>query len=1006
MGKVRCGAMIVAGILQVCCACASALDPSLDISQYAHTAWKLRDGFTRGTILTLAQTPDGYLWLGTEFGLVRFDGVKATPWQPPAEQLPSNHISRLLVARDGTLWIGTSKGLARWKDGKLTVYPELVGLLSGLLEGRDGTIWAGSIDPPNLGKLCAIRKASMECHGGDGSMGPGVTSLYEDSKGNLWVGVFNGFWRWNPGPPRSFPVPEQPNGIRGFTESDDGTLLIGAQTGLKRLVNGKVEAYSLPGMVLSAQISGLLRDRDGGLWIDTLQRGLVHVSGGKADTFSSSDGLTADYVIDLLEDREGSLWVATQAGLDRFRTYSVPTISTKQGLTTAFSVLAAKDGSMLIGTTTGLDRWQQGTISLFSPAKGTQKPDGKLNGLTPHSLFQDSAGRLWASTSREFGYLEQNRFVPVSNYPGGYVHGITEGPPGHLWVASQQSGLVHIFQGTVIQQIPWAELGHHDFGWGIVADFAHHGLWLGFWKGGIAYFADGAIRASYSAAQGVGNGVSDLRFGPEGVLWASAEGGLSRIKDGRIATLSSRNGLPCDAVQWSMDDDNGSVWLYMPCGLVRVARTELDVWAADPAKSVKPTVFDITDGVQTHSIAGGYKPLVTKSSDGRIWFITFDGVSIIDPRHLPFNSLPPPVHIEQIIADRKVHDASNGLRLPPRVRDLEIDYTALSLVAPEKVRFRYKLEGFDGEWQDAGNRRQTFYTNLPPRSYRFRVLASNNNGVWNEQGDTLAFSIAPAYYQSTWFRLLFVAALLGLFYAFHRIRMHQQARQFNIRLDERVAERTRIARDLHDTMLQSFQGVMMKFETLSYILDRPTEAHGKLERLLAEGRRAIDEGRDAVRGMRSSTVVQNDLARALAVVGERLAAEQNAQNPVDFRVVVEGESRDLHPILRDEVYRIASEATCNAFRHSGAGQIQIEICYDKKQLRVRVQDNGKGIDPQVLDGGGREGHYGLPGMQERAKLAGGKLTVRSKLDLGTEVELTIPASIVYAKSSEPGPSIS
>jgi len=270
----------------------------------------------------------------------------------------------------------------------------------------------------------------------------------------------------------------------------------------------------------------------------------------------------------------------------------------------------------------------------------------------------------------------------------------------------------------------------------------------------------------------------------------------------------------------------------------------------------------------------------------------------------------------------------------------------------------------------------------------------------------VAFSIAPAYYQSTWFRLLFVAALLSLFYAFHRIRMHQQARQFNIRLEERVAERTRIARDLHDTMLQSFQGVMMKFYALNFILDRPAEARKKLEGLLEEGQQAIDEGRDAVRGMRSSTVVQNDLARALAVVGERLAAEQNAQNPVDFRVVVEGESRDLHPILRDEVYRIASEATCNAFRHSGAKRIEIEIFYDKKQLRVRVQDNGKGINPQVLDGGGRAGHYGLTGMRERAKLAGGKLAVRSRLGSGTEVELTIPAMIVYSKSSAPSPSIS
>jgi len=345
------------------------------------------------------------------------------------------------------------------------------------------------------------------------------------------------------------------------------------------------------------------------------------------------------------------------------------------------------------------------------------------------------------------------------------------------------------------------------------------------------------------------------------------------------------------------------------------------------------------------------------------------------------------------------------VRLPPLVRDLEINYTALSLVAPEKVLFRYELEGWDRDWQDAGTRRHALYSNLPPRSYRFRVMACNNSGVWNEAGAFLAFSIAPAYYQTAWFRLSCVAALLALLYALYQLRMYQQARQFNVRLEERVAERTRIARELHDTMLQSFQGLMMKFYSLTYIRDLPAEARERLKVFLEQGQQAINEGRGAVRGMRSSTVIQNDLVRALAMNGERLAAEQTAQNPVDFRVLVEGESRDLHPILRDEVYRIASEATCNAFRHSGATRIEVEICYDKKQLRVRVQDNGKGIGPRVLDGGGREGHYGLPGMQERAKLAGGKLSVRSKLNSGTEVELTIPASIAYAKSSAPSPSI-
>src|SRR5262249_55069470 len=325
-----------------------------------------------------------------------------------------------------------------------------------------------------------------------------------------------------------------------------------------------------------------------------------------------------------------------------------------------------------------------------------------------------------------------------------------------------------------------------------------------------SYFVDGGVRAAYTSGNGLGTGmVNHLRFGPRGALWAATEGGLSRIKDSHIATLTSRNGLPCDGVNWTMEDDEHSIWLNMPCGLARIATCELDAWAADPGRVVRFALFDNSDGVRSHALPGGYTPQVAKSPDGRIWFAPWDGVSVIDPRNLHTNKVPPPVHIEQIVADRKTYDATSQLRLPPLVRDLQIDYTALSLAAPEKVRFRYKLEGWDRDWHDAESRRQAFYTNLSPRNYRFRVIASNNSGVWNEDGAFLDFSVAPAYYQTLWFRLscgfVFLALLAGL----HRLRVRQLAGQFNLRLEERVNERTRIARDLHDTLLQSFQGLML-----------------------------------------------------------------------------------------------------------------------------------------------------------------------------------------------------
>ena len=316
---------------------------------------------------------------------------------------------------------------------------------------------------------------------------------------------------------------------------------------------------------------------------------------------------------------------------------------------------------------------------------------------------------------------------------------------------------MHLREGRLVEQIPWSRLGRMESASVLLSDREPGGLWLGFWRGGgVLYFKDGQVRASYTSANGLSSGaVTDLRLDRDGALWVATQGVLDRVKDGHITTLTSRNGLPCDIVLWTMEDDDHSLWLYTACGLVRIARTELDAWIADPKRTIETTVWDAADGVRLRSTAAsGYGPRVAKSADGKLWFVTGDGVQVVDPRHLPFNKLPPPVHIEQITADHKIRwqnlwsEASSNLRLPRLTRDLEIDYTALSLVAPEKIRFKYKLEGYDGDWQDAGNRRQAFYTNLSPTNYRFRVIASNNSGVWNEAGASLNFSIAPAYYQT------------------------------------------------------------------------------------------------------------------------------------------------------------------------------------------------------------------------------------------------------------------
>ncbi|HTS31803.1 MAG TPA: two-component regulator propeller domain-containing protein [Bryobacteraceae bacterium] len=996
---------MMAGILLVCPR-AFALDSALDASQYAHSSWKVRDGFVKGVISSLAQTSDGYLWLGTEFGLERFDGVRAAAWNPPPGQhLPSARIFSMLAARDGTLWIGTSNGLASWKDGRLTQYPELAGqaIRAAILEDRDGTIWAGGLASSSAGKLCAFRQAAVQCYGEDGTLDGGVTALYEDHERNLWVGVRNGLFRWKPGPPAFYPATAPAangGGIQGIAESGDGALLFGSASGTRRVTQDQTEAYPLPGTRQQVTALRLLRDGDGSLWIGTSDAGLAHVHSGRTDVFAQAGGLSGDFVTALFIDREGTLWVATDGGLDRFREFAVPTLSLGQGLSNAsiLSVLAARDGSVWLSTRRGLNRWSSGQISVF----------GLLHGAYAGSMFQDSRGRIWASTLREFGYLENNRFVPVKDVPGGAVYSICEDRNGNLWIANRAAGLIQLSRNGQVQQTPWTALGHKDPAMALAPDPTEPGLWIGFNQGGIAKFRDGKVTASYSAADGLGEGrVNGLRFDPDGALWAATEGGLSRFKNGRIATLAGRNGLPCDSVHWMMEDDDHSFWLYTTCGLVRVARAELDAWAAatdhDPhaARAIHATVFDSSDGVRSLEENGGYTPHVAKSADGRLWFLPSDGASIVDPHHLPYNHLLPPVHIALVTADRKTYqvptDEQQHLRLPALVRDLTIDYTALSLVAPEKVHFRYRLEGRDLDWRDdTGNRRQAVYNDLPPRKYRFRVIACNNSGVWNESGASLDFSIAPALYQATWFQVLCAAGVLALLGALYRLRQQQVARQFQIRMEVRLNERTRIARELHDTMLQSFQAVLMKFHAVTYLLDDHAEARDALEGVIVQARQAVIEGREAVQGLRSSTQVTNDLALAIGALGEALAAELDHDVP-EFRVRVEGTSRDLAPLVRDDIHRIACEAVRNAFRHALARHIEVEIRYDRRHLRLQVLDNGRGIDDKVLSAGGRPGHFGLAGMRERAQSVGGRLAIRRGPDSGTEIELTIAASVAYGK---------
>jgi signal transduction histidine kinase/ligand-binding sensor domain-containing protein len=1017
----RATVLTVALFVLAWCPCAFALNPALDVSQYIHTSWKIRDGFTRGTIRSIAQTPDGFLWLGTQLGLLRFDGVRARPWQPTSpHRLPSENIISLLTTRDGTLWIGTDKGLVSWKDGHLVDYQGLAGSYIGrLVEDRDGSIWAARF--LNRWTLCGIQKASVTCYGEDGGPGADALGLYEDRGGKLWIGTATGLWRWKPGPPAFHRFPGEANGILGLSEASDGSLLMATAGGIRRFADGEAEmAYPFPPWMQPVQVQTLFRDRNGGLWAGTTSRGLVHVHEGITDVFSDTDGLSGDAVSTIFEDREGSIWVATLDGLDRFRESAAVSYSVKQGLSNSrvMSVLAATDGSIWLGTYDGLNRWTGGQVTVYRERGAPDAIGSRLlssrqvreitgPGLPTgvQSIFEDSQHRVWLATARGVGYLENDRFVVPEGVHGRVTRAIVEDGHHNLWIANLEGGLFRLPRGSQsAEQTAWSVLKHDDPVSALAADRSGDGLWFGFHRGGVTYFAGGAVRASYGASDGLAAGrVSALHADPAGTLWIATDGGLSRLKNNRVATLTSRNGLPCDAVGWVIEDAARSLWLGMACGLVRIARGELDAWTAatdrgtpadDVGHRVQVTVFDHADGVRLFVNASYYTAPVARASDGKLWFMSQDGVTVIDPAHLPVNTLPPPVLIEQVVADRKTYavipESRTPLHLPALIRDLRIDYTALSLVAAEQMQFRYLLEGYDRDWQDAASRRQAFYTNLPPRDYRFRVIAANNSGVWNEVGASIDFVVPPAYYQTRWFLALSVGVVVGLVWAAHRIRVRVVERHQReiTALNERMMkaqeqERIRIAGELHDGVMQQMLAVTMMLGTAKRRISGDSDAKAMIDKVQQKLIEAGTEIRQLSHDLHPPALQDAGLPEAVNAYCEEFSTASGIPVACDADERASELSRGASLAL----FRILQEALGNAAKHARAKRITVGLTRKEGLVALTVSDDGAGFDPGRL---ATSGGLGLIMMRERASQLNGRFEFESAPNQGTTIRVVVP----------------
>lgn len=969
-----------------------ALDPGKRITQYTHTSWRVQDGSLPAGMYHIVQTSDGFLWfLSLPADIYRFDGVRFLPWRLPAG-FSIDRSMNIFADHAGGLWVLGTRDIVRLKGTAVSSHFQLEGgMFQSISEAPDNSLWILQRD--SSAPLCHLTDRAKRCFGkSDGIPISPFQSLLADGNGGFWLGGRMGdLIHWRDGNSEMYKVGGE---VQSLALGPDGSLWVGISgegpgRGLEQLTDGALKAFVTPTFNGSSfDIGTLMFDRDGNLWVGTVGKGLFRIHGSMVDHYDHTNGLSGDSVWALFEDREGIVWAGTTSGIDSFRDPRVVTFSQAEGLGKDLpaGVLASRDGTIWVANAGSLDHIVNGKVSSIRAGKG-------LPGNQVTRLLEDRSGNLWVGVDDGLYLFKNGRFrrLPEPNHqPLGMVIGLVEDIDGNIWAEcrSNPQKLVRIRDFHVREVFPAPQVPP---AWMLAPD-PHGGIWIATREGDLVLFRQGVQRKFPLNANAKNPAPHKILAQAEGSVLAAFDDGLLEFRDGKVQRMTTKNGLPCDFVISFVQDKEKRWWLYTRCGVVEFSDSELQRWWANPDTIVQNHVYDTFDGAQPNIPSFNSSDI---SPDGRVWFTSGVVVQVVDPSSLSEKALPAETYIESVAADRKEFAATDNLKLSPHTRDLQIDYTSPSFAIPQKVKFRYRLDGYDRDWHDASARRQAFYTDLSPGKYSFRVTASNRDGIWNDKAAKLDFSVAPAYYQTNWFRALCAVALIALLWAAYQWRVRQLKHQFALTLDVRVGERTRIARELHDTLLQSAHGLLLRFEIVSQLLpDRAIEAKEKLDTAIEQTADFITEARDEVQGLRDSTVQRNDLALAISVLGEELAARSTEYRPA-FRVTVEGEARNLHPIVRDEVYKTSAEALRNAFRHAQARRVEVEIRYDNEQFRLRVRDDGKGIDPAILSRQGCDGHYGLPGMRERAALIGGKLVLWSEVDAGTEVELRVSADHAY-----------
>ncbi len=1005
---------------------ALALDPQRSLDHFGHQAWRTDSGLPQNTVHSILQTRDGYLWLGTDGGLVRFDGIDFVTFDAEnTPQLKSDTVYDLLQDESGGLWISTAAGLVRYRGGAFTAYTAAQGLPADTVwfshEDRRHRIWAitsagpawfnGQSFAPVAGAQTAAplhRHALAEDAGGtlwlggssgvlaiDGASatprlalhllsGSAVETVELDRRGNVWIGAGDELERYAGGtltPILHLPEKHVPGeaGVTALHPDADSGMWVGTDSGMLHVANDGARLPLAANGLDIQRVNGLFEDRERVLWIST-ERGVFRLEGDQLQSFAATSPLAVNRVLAMYEDREGDLWLGTDSGgLHLLRDQKFTTYTTSDGLSGNFvrCVFESANGELWIGTDgAGLNRRTSSGFAHLSTSDG-------LSSNVILSLAGGAGSDLWIGTPNGLNLLHQGRiqrFTSADGLPDDFIRSLYTDRDGSLWIGTRH-GLAHLAAGKFLSFSSMDGLGS-DF---VGAILRSGPLWIGT-SAGLSRMNEDAF-TNYTVQQGLSNNtVTAIAQDTGGTLWLGTNGGgLNRLNNGTIKSFPwSSQGLP-GTIYGMLEDAAGRLWLSSKTGIFRVSIAELNSYASGTAHAITVAAYGTVDGMNIRECSGGGHPAAWKLADGSLWFATLDGVSFLNPAHMPENRVPPPVVIEKVLVDDHVRSLDRGLTVKPGANRLEFQYAGLSFVAPQKVEYRYQLEGFDRGWIEAGSRRAAFYTNLPPGNYRFRVLAANNDGVWNTAGASFGLRLMPHYYQTWWFYSALALALLVLGYLVYRWRVLEVEAQWSAVL----RERGRIAREIHDTLAQGFVGISVQLELVARLLAGSREAAPpdpvlqQLDQARALVRASLADARTSIWDLRSEAAGAEDLPSRLSRSCTRIAGG----SPAKVYLQVKGTYRPLERKIEEELLRIGQEAVANAVRHAAATRIDVQLIYQAARVSLRVEDDGRGFEPGA---NGLEGHYGIRGMQERASEIAAALVLESTPGAGTRVSVEAP----------------